>query len=121
MCCSWHHASTLESLDEGVGVQVLGVLATMMLRHPDHCDALCADAVLFDHCIDATLAHRKNPGVMRQACQLIRNLVVRNTHLRSEVLGKGVEGALRDARKLTDCTDVAVAALRDLGLDDYNV
>lgn len=108
-------------LDTTATVQVLGVLATMMLRQPDHCDALCDDAVLFDHCVDATLAHRKNPGVMRQACQLFRNLVVRNTHLRSTVLAKGVEGVLRDARKLTDCTDVAVAALRDLGLDDYNL
>lgn len=102
-------------------MQVLGVLATMMLRHPNHCDALCDDTKLFEQCVDTTLAHRKNPRVIRQACQLFRNLVVRNTHLRSTVLDKGVEGVLREARQLTDCRDVAVAALRDLGLEDYNM
>jgi hypothetical protein len=107
--------------DISAAAQVLGVLATMLLRQPDHCDALCSDTVLLDHCVDATLAHQRNPGVMRQACQLYRNLVVRNPHLRSIVLGKGVESVLRDARKLVDCRDVAVAALRDLGLEDYNV
>lgn len=101
-------------------VQVLGLLATVMLRQPEHCDALAADGALFGHVTDAILAHRTSPPVMRQAAQLVRNLVVRNEHLRPQVLGaQGVEPALRKGRRLPDCGDVCCAALRDLGLNDY--
>jgi hypothetical protein len=64
--------------------------------------------------------HSKSAAVMRQACQLIRNLVVRNPELRQPILGKGMEPLLRGAKALKDCDDVAAAALRDLGLNDYN-
>jgi hypothetical protein len=52
----------------------------------------------------------------------IRNIVVRNTELRPAVLGKGVEPLLRQAktRYPAACQDVGSAALRDLGLENYN-
>jgi hypothetical protein len=99
--------------------QVLGLLATVQLRRPDHCDALVAHPHFLEHIVDAMRAHESHAGVMRQGCQLVRNLVVRNTHLRAAVLALGVEGLMRRAKKLTDCDDVAAAALRDLGIDNY--
>eukprot|EP00892_Ulva_mutabilis_P010855 jgi/Ulvmu1/8141/UM040_0037.1 len=103
-----------------VCTQVLGLLATVLLRQPEHCDALAGDASLFGHITDAILAQRGSAPVMRQAAQLVRNLIVRNTHLRPQVLAaQGVEPALRAGRRLPDCGDVCCAALRDLGLTDY--
>ena len=104
----------------GACVQALGLLATVMLRHPEHCEAAAAHEAAMAEVIDAMLAHRSSAAVMRQACQLVRNLVVRNTELRRPVLDRGVEPLLRGAKKLPDCDDVATAALRDLGLADYN-
>lgn len=101
-------------------VQALGLLATVLLRHPEHCEAAAANEALMGEVVDAMLAHRGSASVMRQACQLVRNLVVRNTELRRPVLDRGVEAVLRGAKKLQDCDDVAIAALRDLGVADYN-
>lgn len=96
-------------------------MATLLLRQPEHCDAAFANEALMSQVVDSMLAHRGSPAVMRQACQLVRNLVVRNPNLRKPMLGKGVEPVLRGAKQLRECDDVALAALRDLGLDDYNV
>jgi hypothetical protein len=48
--------------------------------------------------------------------------VVRNPELRPSFLDKGAETLLRGAKKAfpDQCRDVGSAALRDLGLDDYN-
>lgn len=52
----------------------------------------------------------------------MRNMVVRNLELRPVFLGKGAEDAVRAAKRAhpKSCTDVGSAALRDLGLDNYN-
>ena len=101
-------------------MQALGLLATVMLRQPEHCAEASADDGLMAQITDAVFVHRDNPAVMRQACQLVRNLVVRNPELRQPMIHRGVEPVLREARKLPDCDDVGRAALRDLGCDDYN-
>jgi armadillo repeat-containing protein 6 len=101
-------------------LQALGLLATVLLRQPEHCEALFGDESLMSEVMDVLLAHRQSPTVMRQACQLIRNLVVRNPELRQPLLRKGLEPLLRSAKSLKDCDDVAAAALRDLGFNDYN-
>lgn len=68
------------------------------------------------------------PGVpaavaaQRQACMAVRNMVVRNPELRPAFLAKGAEGLLHGVRgglPVGD-RDVATAALRDLGVDQYN-
>ena len=100
-------------------MQALGLLATVLLRQPEHCEAAFAHEALMAEVVDAMLAHRGSASVMRQACQLVRNLVVRNTELRRPMLDKGVEAVLRGAKRLNECDDVATAALRDLGLSDY--
>ncbi len=62
-------------------------------------------------------------AVQRQACMALRNMVVRNPELRPAFLGGGAEELLRGTRALfpSACRDVAAAALRDLGLDNYNM
>lgn len=60
-------------------------------------------------------------AVQRQACMAVRNMVVRNPELRPGFLAAGCEGLLRSVKGLypAACKDVASAALRDLGLDNY--
>lgn len=52
----------------------------------------------------------------------IRNIACRSTALRPILLNKGVEPLLRQAKKLFPeaCHDVGSAALRDLGIENYN-
>jgi hypothetical protein len=61
-------------------------------------------------------------AVQRQACMAVRNMVVRNPELRPGFLAAGAEDLLRSVKLLFpgSCKDVASAALRDLGLDNYN-
>ena len=103
-----------------MGLQALGLLATVLLRQPEHCEAASANEPLMAQVMDTMRSHRTNPGVMRQACQLVRNLVVRNPELRQPMLQRGVEPIVRGAKRLPDCKDVGTAALRDLGVDNYN-
>ena len=60
--------------------------------------------------------------VQRQACMALRNLVARNTEFRPTLLDTGAEEAIRRARSSFPqaCRDVGGAALRDLGLANYN-
>jgi hypothetical protein len=62
-------------------------------------------------------------AVQRQACMAVRNMVVRNPELRPAFLQRGAEQLLRGVRGVLPGgdTDVATAALRDLGVDQYNV
>jgi hypothetical protein len=103
-----------------VPLQALGLMATVLLRQPEHCALADANEGLMAQVTDAIFCHRASPPVMRQACQLVRNLVVRNEDLRVPMLKRGVEPVLREARQLPECGDVALAALRDLSLDNYN-
>lgn len=66
--------------------------------------------------------HAGKVGVQRQACLAMRIMVVRNPELRQPYLDKGAEALLRQAKKAFPswCKDVGSAALRDLGLDNYN-
>jgi hypothetical protein len=61
-------------------------------------------------------------AVMRQGCMAVRNMVVRNPELRPQFLTKGAEELLRQvkAKYPSACGDVGSAALRDLGLNNYN-
>jgi hypothetical protein len=61
-------------------------------------------------------------AVQRQACMAVRNMVVRNPELRPGFLAAGAEDLLRSVKLLFpgSCKDVASAALRDLGLYNYN-
>lgn len=100
-------------------MQALGLLATLLLRQPEHCSSAFAQPNLVRLVVDAMNAHEASASVMRQACQVVRNLVVRNPDLRKPVMNTGAHIAMRSARNIPECSDVARAALRDLGFDDY--
>jgi hypothetical protein len=118
-----------------VAEQALGLLCNLTLRSPDAARAAaacgCADAVL--RCMESLLgrgggaggaggAAGRAPAALRQACMAVRNMGVRCPELRPELLERGAEAAVRRARAAWPeaCGDVGSAALRDLGLDNYN-
>jgi hypothetical protein len=103
--------------------QCVGALAATCLKNPEAATA-CASENVFEIVAEAMssdvgVAHA---GVQRQACMFFRNAVVRNPELRSVALATSAEASLRLAKKNhpKHCGDVATAALRDLGCDNYN-
>ena len=103
--------------------QCVGALAAACLKNPEAATA-CASENVFEIVAEAMssdvgVAHA---GVQRQACMFFRNAVVRNPELRSVALATSAEASLRLAKKNhpKHCGDVASAALRDLGCDNYN-
>jgi hypothetical protein len=62
--------------------------------------------------------HPKAPKLQRQACMVLRNLVVRNPEHIDAVLGESAENAVNLALQNfpKDCQDEAKATLRDLGV-----
>lgn len=109
------------SADSSTVEQALGVLAAMTLRQPDICTS-AAEAGLPDLLMEVMGEARGKAGVQRVAAMLVRNMVVRTPELREVFLSKGMEAALREAKAAhpAHCKDVGSAALRDLGLDNYN-
>lgn len=75
-----------------------------------------------DMVVEAMQRHAGRAPVQRQACLVVRIMVARNPELRQPYLDKGVEPLLRQAKAVhpASCKDVGSAALRDLGLDNYN-
>eukprot|EP00879_Flechtneria_rotunda_P031185 GHRR01034045.1.p2 GENE.GHRR01034045.1~~GHRR01034045.1.p2 ORF type:complete len:199 (+),score=118.64 GHRR01034045.1:519-1115(+) len=101
------HASSVaaaneDSMQEGTASQVFGVGVTAKSSNTTGSAAAAA--------------------VQRQACMAVRNMVVRNPALRPGFLAANAEQLLRSVKGLfpASCKDVASAALRDLGLDNYN-
>uniref|UniRef100_A0A7R9V124 Armadillo repeat-containing protein 6 n=1 Tax=Chlamydomonas euryale TaxID=1486919 RepID=A0A7R9V124_9CHLO len=110
-----------EGAPDDVVEHALGLLASMMLRQPDI--ASQAASVGADDALICALSQRASSGaVLRQACAALRNMVVRNPELRAPLLAKGAEERLRAAKSAHAkvLSDVASAALRDLGLDNYS-
>ncbi|GAQ79629.1 hypothetical protein KFL_000340320 [Klebsormidium nitens] len=101
--------------------QGLAALAALTLRNAKNAD-LAFRARAADCAVEALESQLESFEVQRQACQLIRNLAVRNVDNRGPILEKGVEPLIRRAgAKYPRCKDEASAALRDLGLDDYKL
>ncbi|KAF5829233.1 hypothetical protein DUNSADRAFT_16391 [Dunaliella salina] len=117
-----HDAPTtlLRCADEDVAEPVLGVLAAITLRQPTIATQ-CAEAGVVDWVMECLTDMASSPLVCRQACILMRNMVVRNPELRPAFLEKGAEGVVRAAKAAhpLSCKDVGSAALRDLGLENY--
>lgn len=101
--------------------QALALLAALTLRNPSAASESvrhgCHRVAL--HCMDI---HKGSPNLLRQGCQFIRNAVSRNPELQQHFLDCNAEDLVREAQaKFSECSDVAAAALRDLGLHDYNL
>ena len=103
--------------------QCVGALAAACLKRPEAATA-CASANAFEIVAEAMAgaAGVSHAGLQRQACMFFRNAVVRNPELRAAALATTAEASLRSAKKNhpAACADVATAALRDLGCDNYN-
>ncbi|CAM6010840.1 unnamed protein product [Sphagnum balticum] len=94
-------------------------IATLTLRSPQNASkAVQAGAV--DIAAEMMEKHPGSAAMQRQACQMLRNLSVRNLENRPIILEKGLEPLIRKAKASHEsCKDVASAALRDLGFDNY--
>ncbi|KAK9166865.1 hypothetical protein Scep_002056 [Stephania cephalantha] len=107
------------SEDPSVLQEIMAIITVLSLRSP--ANAACAmEAGAGDLAIEAMKKFHAYQ-MQRQSCLMIRNLVVRNPENRAILLGNGIEKIIRKAKESHEsCKDAASAALRDLGLDNYN-
>eukprot|EP01023_Acetabularia_acetabulum_P055239 TRINITY_DN635_c0_g1_i8.p1 TRINITY_DN635_c0_g1~~TRINITY_DN635_c0_g1_i8.p1 ORF type:complete len:449 (-),score=72.49 TRINITY_DN635_c0_g1_i8:570-1916(-) len=97
------------------------ILSALMLRNPEMGLSLFSDGFgeIFANLLTS---YGDDANVMRQVCQAVRNMVVRNDDLKEKMLQMGVEKQLKMVQQThRNCQDVALAALRDLGVDDYQI
>ncbi|KAK6946150.1 hypothetical protein RJ641_013694 [Dillenia turbinata] len=108
------------SEDPSVIQEVMSIICALCLRSPENA-ARAVEAGAGDLAIQAM---QKFPGasqMQRNSCMMIRNLVVRNPENRTLLLNNGIEKIIRRTKETHEsCKDAAAAALRDLGLDNYN-
>lgn len=108
------------SEDPSVLQEVMSIVAVLSLRSPENA-ARAIEAGAGDLAIQAMKKFPASYQMQRQSCLMIRNLVVRNPENRTLLLGNGIEKLIRKAKGSHEsCKDAAAAALRDLGLNDYN-
>ncbi|GLC34380.1 hypothetical protein PLESTB_000734900 [Pleodorina starrii] len=111
----------LHAGSDDVAEVALGLLGNMMLRQPEICTK-AAESGVPEMVVEAMQRHAPRAPVQRQACLVVRIMVARNPELRPLFLERGAEALLRAAKAAhpASCRDVGSAALRDLGLDNYN-
>ena len=104
----------------GIIEQAIGTFAALFLRNPDGCD-LAASTGCIELILSVMKDHADNGSIQRQGSMALRNMAARNLDLRSVILGHGAEELLRSAKERfkPQCGDVAGAALRDLGCDEW--
>ncbi|KAJ4764866.1 Armadillo repeat-containing protein 6 [Rhynchospora pubera] len=106
--------------DPSVIQEVMSIITALSLRLPENA-ARAMDAGVGDLTIRSMQKFPTSHQMQRQSCLMIRNLVVRNPENRTILLNGGIEKLIRRTKGMQGCKDAATAALRDLGLDDYNV
>ncbi|XP_062221924.1 uncharacterized protein LOC133921171 [Phragmites australis] len=108
------------SEDPSIIQEVMYMVTVLTLRSPEN----AARAVEVGYGTLAIQAMQRFPSLgqtQKQACLMIRNLVVRNPENRTILLNDGAEKLIRKAKMIHgSCKDAATSALRDLGLDNYN-
>ncbi|XP_057534628.1 uncharacterized protein LOC130812972 [Amaranthus tricolor] len=101
--------------------EVMSIINVLSLRSPDHASR-AMEAGAGDMAIQAMQNFPAAQQLQRNACLMIRNLVVRNFENRKILLDNGIEKIIRKARESHEnCKAAATDALRDLGLDNYNL
>ncbi|KAJ4963310.1 hypothetical protein NE237_023249 [Protea cynaroides] len=106
--------------DPSVLQEIMSIIWVLSLRSPDNA-ASAIEAGAGDFVIQAMEKFPTAYQMQRQACFMIRNLVVRNPENRRILLKIGIERLIRKAKDSHEsCKDAATDALRDLGLDNYN-
>ncbi|KAI8014341.1 Armadillo repeat-containing protein 6 [Camellia lanceoleosa] len=107
--------------DPSVLQEVMSIICVLSLRSPDNA-ARAIEAGAGDLAIQAMQRHPGAHQMQKSACMMIRNLVARNPENRTLLLNNGIEKIIRKAKENhTSCKDAATDALRDLGLDNYNL
>ncbi|GMP48339.1 hypothetical protein CsSME_00015725 [Camellia sinensis var. sinensis] len=107
--------------DPSVLQEVMSIICVLSLRSPDNATR-AIEAGAGDLAIQAMQRHPGAHQMQKSACMMIRNLVARNPENRTLLLNNGIEKIIRKAKENhTSCKDAATDALRDLGLDNYNL
>ncbi|XP_074292932.1 uncharacterized protein LOC141619811 [Silene latifolia] len=107
--------------DPSVIQEVMYIISVLCLRSPNHATR-AMEAGAGDLAIQVMQTFPASQQLQKNACLMIRNLVVRNPENRKNLLDNGVEQIIRKARKSHgNCKDAATDALRDLGLANYNL
>ncbi|XP_021738477.1 armadillo repeat-containing protein 6-like [Chenopodium quinoa] len=108
--------------DEPTVIQeVMYIISVLSLRSPDHASR-AIEAGAGDLAIQAMQRFPYAQQLQRYACIMIRNLVVRNPENRKILLDNGIEKIIRKGKENhQSCNAAATDALRDLGLDNYNL
>uniref|UniRef100_A0A0D9VLC2 LRRK2 ARM repeat domain-containing protein n=1 Tax=Leersia perrieri TaxID=77586 RepID=A0A0D9VLC2_9ORYZ len=100
--------------------EVMSLVTILTLRSPENA-ARAMGAGYGTLAIQAMQKFPSSAQTQKQACLMIRNLVVRNPENRTILLNDGVEKLIRKAKAMHgNCKDAATSALRDLGVDNYN-
>ncbi|KAL4555741.1 hypothetical protein LXL04_038369 [Taraxacum kok-saghyz] len=101
--------------------EVMTIICTLCLRSPDHA-AMAMEAGAGDLAVQSMKKFPEASQLQKNSCLMIRNLVARNTEHRSILLSNGIEKLIRNAKENhKSCGDAGTAALRDLGLENYNL
>ncbi|XP_016552835.2 armadillo repeat-containing protein 6 isoform X2 [Capsicum annuum] len=113
--------ATRFSDDPTVLQEVMSTIMVLTLRSP-HNAACAVEAGAGDIVIRAMQRFPESELLQRSCCFMIRNLVVRNPENRTILLGNGIEKLIRKAKmNCKSCKNAAADALRDLGLDNFNL
>ncbi|KAJ1256282.1 hypothetical protein BS78_K055600 [Paspalum vaginatum] len=108
------------SEDPAIIQEVMSMVTVLTLRSPEN----AARAMEVGYGTLAIQSMQRFPSsgqTQKQACLMIRNLVVRNPENRTILLNDGAEKLIRKAKLMHgSCKDAASSALRDLGLHNYN-
>ena len=110
-----------------VSEQACGVLTNVFLRNPEvasqaaESGLLTSLLTLLKSLLAAPNALRAGAAT-RQVCMALRNAAARSPELRPALLEAGAEELLRTTKQVFGqvCSEAAAAALRDLGVDNYN-
>ncbi|XP_051146934.1 uncharacterized protein LOC127262330 [Andrographis paniculata] len=106
--------------DPSVLQEIMSIICTLCLRSMEN-SACAMESGAGDLAIQAMQKFPASDQLQRNACFMIRNLVVRNPENRKLLLGNGIEELIRRAKQThKSCKDAATDALRDLGVNNYN-
>ncbi|GAB2267269.1 hypothetical protein Dimus_002255 [Dionaea muscipula] len=106
--------------DPPVLQEVMYLFSVLSLRSPDHATH-AIEAGAGELAIQAMQKFPAAPQLQRNACLMVRNLVVRNPENRVILLNNGIEKIIRKARENhVSCKAAATDALRDMGIDNYS-
>ncbi|XP_020232888.1 armadillo repeat-containing protein 6 [Cajanus cajan] len=107
--------------DPSVLQEIMSIISVLSLRAPENA-ARAIEAGAGDLAIQAMQKFPAAHQMQRNSCLMIRNLVVRNPENRTILLNNGIEEYIRKAKQAhSNCKDAATDALRDLGVDNYNL